>query len=69
MSRNTGELKKFFADKGYGFIKTEKNDIFFHVNDSTGINTDALQEGISLSYEITQDNRGKTKACNVQIEQ
>jgi cold shock CspA family protein len=70
MSRKTGELKKFFEEKGYGFIQTPKGDIFFHVSDSPELDINSLREGAVLSYEETQDSRsGKTKAGNVQLEQ
>ncbi|MFT5795468.1 MAG: cold shock CspA family protein [Ulvibacter sp.] len=70
MSRKNGELKKFFSDKGYGFIQSKKGDIFFHVSDSEDLDVDSLQEGITISYEESKDIRsGKTKATEVQIEQ
>lgn len=65
----SGELKRFFSDKGYGFIKSNKGDIFFHISDSNGLNVDSLTEGTNLSYEESVDARsGKTKAINVAIE-
>lgn len=70
MSRKSGELKKFFADKGYGFIQSEKGDIFFHVTDSQDLDVNSLNPGIILSYEESQDSRsGKNKAINVSLEQ
>jgi CspA family cold shock protein len=69
-SRKTGELKKFFEEKGYGFIQTPRGDIFFHVSDSEELDVNSLSEGVILSYEETRDERsGKTKAGNVQVEQ
>jgi len=70
-NRATGALKKFFHDKGYGFIQTPQGkDVFFHVNDSEDLNQDLLNEEVRLSYEISQDSRsGKNKAVNIQIEE
>ena len=68
--RKSGELKKFFSDKGYGFIQSKKGDIFFHMSDSEDLDINSLREGITLSYEESKDARsGKTKAANVTIEE
>jgi CspA family cold shock protein len=68
--RKSGELKKFFSDKGYGFIQSQKGDIFFHMSDSEDLDINSLREGITLSYEESKDLRsGKTKAANVTIEE
>lgn len=67
--RKSGELKKFFSDKGYGFIQSQKGDIFFHISDSENLDINSLREGVTLSYEESKDSRsGKTKAANVTIE-
>jgi len=69
-TRKSGELKKFFDDKGFGFIKSNQGDVFFHVSDSQQLNTNALQGPITLSYEEDTDARsGRTKAINVAIEE
>jgi|TARA_Y100000389_G_C17421842_1_gene497175 cold shock protein len=68
--RKSGELKKFFSDKGYGFIQSQKGDIFFHISDSEDLDINSLKEEITLSYEESKDVRsGKTKAINVTIEE
>ena len=71
MSKKTGKIKKFFEDKGYGFIENENEnsrfDTFFHVNDSSAVDQYALSPGKQVSYEITEDQRGKTKAVNLEI--
>lgn len=67
--RKTGELKKFFSEKGYGFIQSKGGDIFFHVTDSKNLDLNALKIGINLSYEDSKDIKsGKTKAINLTIE-
>lgn len=69
-ARKTGELKKFFDDKGYGFIQTPRGDIFFHVSDSEDLDINSLRLGAILSYDEIQDSRsGKNKAGNIKIEQ
>jgi CspA family cold shock protein len=68
--RKKGELKKFFSEKGYGFIQSKKGDIFFHVSDSQGLDVNLLKEGVVLSYDESKDSRsGKTKAEKVTIEE
>jgi CspA family cold shock protein len=68
--RKSGELKKFFSDKGYGFIQSQKGDIFFHISDSENLDINSLREGVTFSYEESKDVRsGKTKAINVTIEE
>lgn len=70
MSRKNGALKKYFPEKGFGFIKSSHGDLFFHVNDSKELNVDSLKEGATLSYEeITDTRNNKAKAANVRIEQ
>ena len=69
LERKKGNLKKIFSDKGYGFIQAHKKDVFFHVTDSEGLDINSLREGITVSYEESQDARsGKTKAINVTVE-
>jgi cold shock protein len=68
--RKSGELKKFFSDKGYGFIQSQKGDIFFHISDSENLDINSVREGVTFSYEESKDVRsGKTKAINVTIEE
>lgn len=68
-NRKTGELKKFFEDKGFGFIKSKKGDVFFHISDSQNLNINTLQEQTMVSYEEDTDTRsGRTKAINVAVE-
>jgi len=59
-----GSLKKFFADKGFGFIAPDDGtpDIFAHKRDFQGNEFD-IREGMRLNFETTMDDRsGKPKA-------
>ena len=64
----TGTVKFFNADKGYGFIQPEGggNDTFVHISavEKAGMRT--LNKEQRVSYEIEQDQRGKTSAVNLQ---
>jgi len=65
---NTGTIVRLVRDRGFGFIKTEDgSEIFFHATGVTG-NTpfDNLSEGQQVSYERSQDTRGRgERAVNV----
>jgi CspA family cold shock protein len=60
-----GTVKWFNNDKGYGFISQEGGeDVFVHY---TAIQTDgykSLEEGQSVSFDVTQGPKGK-QAANV----
>jgi cold shock protein len=66
----TGVIKFFNIDKGYGFIKPDDGgrDIFVHVTavEQAGLTT--LNEGQRISYEIEMDKKGKgPKAVQLQV--
>ncbi len=64
---NTGTVKWFNTEKGFGFIKMENGeDIFVHF---TAIKTNGLktlQEGQKVTFDTIQGNRG-LQATNVTL--
>jgi cold shock protein len=62
---NTGKVKWFNAEKGFGFIESsEGQDVFVHFS---AIQTDGfktLEEGQAVTFEIVEGNRGP-QAANV----
>ncbi|ASA95925.1 MULTISPECIES: cold-shock protein [Anoxybacillus] len=63
---NTGKVKWFNAEKGFGFIETDGGtDVFVHFTaiQSTGFKT--LEEGEKVTFDIVNGNRGP-QAANVQ---
>jgi len=52
-----GTIKKIIADKGFGFIGTEGDDLFFHRNGCDGAFED-LQEGDSVEFTKEQGPKG-----------
>ncbi len=62
---NTGTVKWFNAEKGFGFITVKGgDDIFVHFSSIQGDGFKSLEEGQSVSFEITQGNKGP-QATNV----
>jgi len=68
MSKKVGTIKKFFEDKGYGFIEDGKFDTFFHVNDCPGVDPSSLTPGTQVSFETIKDKRDRVKATNIEVE-
>lgn len=61
----TGTVKWFNAEKGFGFIALEGgNDVFVHYSAITGDGFKTLEEGQQVQFEIVQGNRGP-QASNV----
>ncbi len=64
----TGVVKFFNAERGYGFIKPDDGarDVFVHISalERAGLNT--LNEGQRVSYELAT-NKGKTSAANLKL--
>ncbi|NLX87353.1 MAG: type III-B CRISPR module RAMP protein Cmr6 [Clostridiales bacterium] len=58
-----GIIKKYFADKGFGFIKYNGGDIFFHKNQT---DEGEVAEGAKVSFTIGQGRKG-LEARNVKI--
>ena len=62
---NTGTVKWFNAEKGFGFISVEgREDVFVHYSAITGEGFTTLEEGQKVSFDIVEGNRG-AQASNV----
>ena len=61
-----GTVKWYNARKGYGFISPDdgSNDVFVHVSDLEKSGINYLDEGDTITFEISEEN-GKTKATNL----
>ncbi|WP_047982258.1 cold-shock protein CspD [Ornithinibacillus contaminans] len=63
---NTGTVKWFNAEKGFGFIEVEGgDDVFVHFSAIQGDGFKTLEEGQQVTFEITEGNRGP-QAANVE---
>jgi CspA family cold shock protein len=60
-----GTIKKL-TDKGFGFIDTGADDMFFHNSNLEGVSYDQLQEGQRVSYTAGQGPKGP-RAENVKL--
>ena len=62
-----GKVKFFNADKGYGFIAPEDGgaDSFVHISAVERAGMTTLNTDDRVSYDIEQDQRGKSSAVNL----
>ncbi len=63
-----GTVKFFNAQKGYGFIQPDDGgkDAFVHISAVERAGMQTLNQDQKVSYELEQDQRGKTSAVNLQ---
>ena len=65
----TGTVKWFNDEKGYGFIQPDNGgkDVFVHISAVERAGMRGLVEGQKISYELQTDRRtGKAAAANLQ---
>ena len=65
---NTGIVKWFNSQKGFGFIQPENadRDVFVHISAVERAGMDTLKEGQKVSFDIVADSRtGKSAAENL----
>jgi CspA family cold shock protein len=68
--RQTGKVKFFNNEKGFGFIMPDNGnkDVFVHVSAVQDSGLPGLSEGQAISFEIEPDKKGKgPKAVNLQL--
>lgn len=65
---SSGTIKKFFEDKGFGFVTPDEggDDVFVHVKDNPSL--EGCQQGDAVTYDAEWDDRkGKYKGTNVEV--
>ncbi|MCT6872040.1 MAG: cold-shock protein [Bartonella sp.] len=66
----TGEVKFFNNDKGFGFIKPDDGgaDIFVHISAVQASGLTGLNDAQKVSFDTEPDRRGKgPKAVNITV--
>ena len=53
-----GKVKWFHPIKGYGFIQTEKEDLFFHISEFEDYKKMKVKIGEELEFEISKSEKG-----------
>lgn len=62
---NSGTVKWFNAEKGFGFIEREDgNDVFVHFSAIQDEGYKSLEEGQKVDFDIVEGDRGE-QAANV----
>ena len=66
---NTGTVKFYNGNKGFGFIQPAdgSKDIFVHVSALERAGLDGLAEGQKLQFDLEQDTKGRSSAANLQL--
>jgi len=67
--QQTGTVKWFNDQKGFGFIQPEDggNDVFVHISAVNKSGMQTLHEGQKVTFELENDERsGKAAAANIQ---
>jgi CspA family cold shock protein len=65
-----GTIRRLIADRGFGFIKTEREDeLFFGRNQVQGVDYGSLREGQEVEFEVTRDPNGRLHAMRVRLTQ
>ncbi len=68
-ARETGIVKWFNDDKGYGFIQRDAgDDVFVHFREIEGEGRRSLVEGQRVSFDVTQGQKG-LQAEKVRVEE
>ena len=64
----TGTVKFFNESKGYGFIQPDDGgtDSFVHITDVERAGLSTLNRDQKVTYDVEQDDRGKSRAVNIQ---
>jgi cold shock protein len=65
-----GIIKKFFPDRGYGFVKPDDGgaDVFLHQATLTYCNIASVQEGDAVIFEVGKSPRsGRDQVTDIKL--
>lgn len=65
----TGTIKWFNKDKGFGFIKPDDNskDIFLHYKELKKINLETIEAKTKISFDTKEDKNNRIHAFNLKL--
>lgn len=65
----TGTIKWFNKDKGFGFIKPDDNskDIFLHYKELKKINLETIEAKTKISFDTKEDKNTRIYAHNLKL--
>jgi CspA family cold shock protein len=65
----TGTIKRWLDDRGFGFIKPDLGgaDVFVHISAVERAGYSSLAEGARISYELIQTRDGRVSAGDLKI--
>lgn len=68
MARRQGRIRTWKDDRGYGFIEQNEggDDVFVHIRSIGGLDGRPVG-GERVTYELTQDEKGRARAANVLV--
>jgi CspA family cold shock protein len=61
-----GTIKKVVSEKGYGFITTQKGDVFFHCSELRDVAFTDIKAGDHVQFDDDQGPKG-SRAKNVRV--
>ncbi len=66
---NTGTVKFYNGQKGFGFIEPADGgkDVFVHISALDRAGLGGLVEGQKLQFDLEQDTKGRSSAANLQL--
>jgi len=59
-----GTIKRLVKEKGFGFIRCQDSEYFFHRSSLINLNWDELQEGDTVNFDVEKSPKGP-RANNV----
>ncbi|MGG4214310.1 cold shock domain-containing protein [Paenibacillus sp. FSL L8-0638] len=65
VKRKSGVVS-YFSDRGYGFISSGEDRVFFHLSDCEPLDTAEVPVGLHVSYVLTEGRGCKPAAKDVQ---
>ncbi len=65
-----GTVKWFDVKKGFGFIQQEDgSDVFVHYSNISGDGFKVLEDGESVEFEVTDENKGLQAQRVIKVEE